>query len=501
MDHSFLRSHPGAYQLTLLHIVDTSVGGGWSTVVPSKSPDPYAISTVVEFVTFMGHSSVILQSDAGPDVSLLTERVAARLRESGITVTSRCAQVASHGAQGHVESWVAKVSAHVRTLKMQLESRLGRCLFSDEEMVTWLVRHSAYLLFAYGEGSRGGSPYFRKFGCVPGGTLCEVGETVLAHLPLSNNRPKLQGRWIRGYWLGKTLRDGGHLIAIPDAQGRLQVGTYRSIRRLSADQAWTQIENVSRLHALPWALGATSRAVDRQNAHRPVVTPAVPPSVAPAAVASSPTVSPPNPVAASRRSAKERPPGWTRTEGCSGCTQHSGAGYRHSVTCQQRQSAMWQEAERAAVSAGVPPVPTGSASADAGASAGISASASASASAEATNLKRGPESSDVDRRVRFSSSSSSSSSSSGSQLPQTTSTDSTDVTSSSSSSSSSAGVPQSSRATPDAMMSSSTPLSVPSQPVTLSPSSSSSSSTPSSSVFKPSTRIVGKRSVEEVEDL
>jgi hypothetical protein len=53
-DYSFLRSHPSSYQLTVMHIIDCSVGGGWSAVVPSKSPSQYSQLTYISLLLIFG---------------------------------------------------------------------------------------------------------------------------------------------------------------------------------------------------------------------------------------------------------------------------------------------------------------------------------------------------------------------------------------------------------------------------------------------------------------
>jgi len=84
-----MRSHPGAFQLTILHIIDVDTGGGFSSVVPSKSPSPVHMNLVTDFIKFMGYGAVTIQTDPGADISALITSAAASLRSAGIVVGTR----------------------------------------------------------------------------------------------------------------------------------------------------------------------------------------------------------------------------------------------------------------------------------------------------------------------------------------------------------------------------------------------------------------------------
>ena len=58
------------------------------------------------------------------------------------------------------------------------------------------------------------------------------GETVLGFLKQTHEGA---AQWTKGVWLGKTLSNDVHIIAIPGAQ---QLFVTRSVRRLSASKAW-----------------------------------------------------------------------------------------------------------------------------------------------------------------------------------------------------------------------------------------------------------------------
>ena len=64
------------------------------------------------------------------------------------------------------------------------------------------------------------------------GRLAMFGETVLGFLKQTH---KGAPQWTKGVWLGKTLSNDVHIIAVPGAQ---QLFVTRSVRRLPASKAW-----------------------------------------------------------------------------------------------------------------------------------------------------------------------------------------------------------------------------------------------------------------------
>ena len=72
------------------------------------------------------------------------------------------------------------------------------------------------------------------------GTLLEVGESVLAHLPevgkgSGNSAPKLADRWKSAVWLGKSDLTDVHLVRTDE--GFVDA---RSVRRL-AEHSWSEV--------------------------------------------------------------------------------------------------------------------------------------------------------------------------------------------------------------------------------------------------------------------
>ena len=119
-------------------------------------------------------------------------------------------------ANGLAEAGIRSVEGQVRVLKAALEGRYNLTAHHSEHVMAWLVDHAATLLYRYGPGRDGKSPYHLLKGKPPSQPIAEFGECVLyrphkgAHVA-----GKLNDRLKEGVWLGISARSGEHFIGTP----------------------------------------------------------------------------------------------------------------------------------------------------------------------------------------------------------------------------------------------------------------------------------------------
>ena len=129
-------------------------------------------------------------------------------------------------AQGSVERFHRTLMGQVRAIKLQLENNYGIKLNSKHPIMTWLVKHSAYLLNRYSIHSEGNTSYYRRWGKKHKTPICEFGETVLYMLPTAKHMPKMEARFYPAIWLGKDTSTNENIIGISN-----KVVKARTIRR------------------------------------------------------------------------------------------------------------------------------------------------------------------------------------------------------------------------------------------------------------------------------
>ena len=100
-------------------------------------------------------------------------------------------------------------------------------------LLPWLVRFSGWLLTTFHTQPDGHSAFYKITGAEYGHAVVPFGETVMVR----EARPvdtKLNPRWKRGIWLGRTTTSNENIVATED-------GTVvsRTVRRLPPAARWT----------------------------------------------------------------------------------------------------------------------------------------------------------------------------------------------------------------------------------------------------------------------
>ena len=171
-----------------------------ATVVPRKGPDPYAVRRLGQDLTqIYGYKRVVLKSDQEQAIKKLKSQVRLDF-DLEIPEEQSCAYDSQSNAE--VENSIQQVEGQIRTVKLQLEHRLGDKLPIDSPLLPWLVRHSGATLSRYQKGTDGQTAYRRLRGRPFNRTVTEFGECIWYYVPKSGHRGKIDARWNDGVFLG-----------------------------------------------------------------------------------------------------------------------------------------------------------------------------------------------------------------------------------------------------------------------------------------------------------
>ena len=120
----------------------------------------------------------------------------------------------------------------VRTFTCDLKKKLGKTIRGDSPIVSWMIRHAAYVLNRFAPRPSGRTPHEElKMVRFVAPLLC-FGESVIARKSgVPDNR--LSTAWATGIWLGKRTETGEHIIGT--SAGIIRA---RTIRRRPDELQW-----------------------------------------------------------------------------------------------------------------------------------------------------------------------------------------------------------------------------------------------------------------------
>ena len=143
--------------------------------------------------------------------------------------TKRFAPNYSSNSLGRVVQEQRQLYAQTRALRLQLGQDYQTAVTSDHLIMTWLVRHAAWLLNRYVVHEDGKTSYERRWTTRFNSGLCTFGECVNYKLQVASRQGprKLDAQWDQGLWLGKDPFSNEALVST----GEGSVTKARSIRR------------------------------------------------------------------------------------------------------------------------------------------------------------------------------------------------------------------------------------------------------------------------------
>ena len=154
-------------ELPGLQVKDEHSGAVWSSAVPAKGVDQYAINFVVACLNECGYTRIILKSDDEPAIKALKESVKGATK---VEVVLEEAKTGDHQSNGSVEQAVNETKKQVRAMKSWLEEKLEISINDRHAILTWLARHANFLITRYRVGQDG-----KTGDCVPFEERCFQG--------------------------------------------------------------------------------------------------------------------------------------------------------------------------------------------------------------------------------------------------------------------------------------------------------------------------------------
>ena len=145
-DYFFLGSSQGDDDetRTCLALYDTRTGTTWSSTVPRKGGgDAYSIRLAVDFLDGLGIQDGILRTDGEPSILDWAKQV--KKAWKGKLVLEASAR-GSAESKGGIERSIQTIQGMVRTLKLDLEERLGTTLETTNPVLAWLVRRGGLVV-------------------------------------------------------------------------------------------------------------------------------------------------------------------------------------------------------------------------------------------------------------------------------------------------------------------------------------------------------------------
>ena len=251
-DFGFASRLDGEETSCALYIHDRDTGAMHVIPTPAKGGKylNYLCTEFCRFLIWIGHTTVALKCDQEPSTLSVLEAVKKTCRALGIRTLTETVPAGSHASNGAAEVTVKVIRQYANLLIDQLEKGcgLGQTIGCHHPLYHWALLHSAWVHNRF-VVRRGQTAYELCADRVYTGRLALFGESVLGFLKRST---KGSPQWTRGVWLGKTLSNDVHILALP---GSPQLFVTRSVRRFP--KPW-RMEDIGAVEACPWSFGYAS---------------------------------------------------------------------------------------------------------------------------------------------------------------------------------------------------------------------------------------------------
>ena len=145
----------------ILVIHDRRTKMKYARMVEAKGQHWYSQITLVRIIRQLGYNRIILKSDGERSIVSLKEEVAKELKNEHIEVVLEESPTGSSGSNGEVERAIREIQGQIRTMKIALESRIGKTIESTSNILPWMVTQAAALLSRIQKGADGRTAYER----------------------------------------------------------------------------------------------------------------------------------------------------------------------------------------------------------------------------------------------------------------------------------------------------------------------------------------------------
>ena len=323
--------------LTVLVMTETMCHSIWAYACESKgSGEQWIIEQILEDLETIGISEerIILKTDQESSMTDIQKAIAKARAGHGTALEN--SRVGDSDSNGKVERAIQDLCGLVRTLRSDLESKIGSKVHLDNPAVPWIIRHAGHLINLCRVRDNGRTAFQLMKGRRTNAKLVPFGESVLFKIPKTDHRVgKFEDRWEAGCWVGFLTRTGEHLVAT--GKGVFKVST---VMRRPIDKRWspTMVSEIVGTPAEP-VPGAANRRITAfakkhrlEPAEKVVYVPMQEPEVEPRRAKVQKT------------DVDEHGP----TEKCPGCRAHTTGKYRakHTDECRKRFETILSESVR-----------------------------------------------------------------------------------------------------------------------------------------------------------
>ena len=246
-DYAVAGTHQGQPHFDFMVGTDMSTGAAWaSTVLIKSKEDPYIVSSILSWLSELGHSKVIIQSDGEPASEVVMRMVqskGAMMEHPPCEIIQQQSQRYSHQSNGGAERMVQTIRDQIKAYKIQIEKNSRITIKADSPLLTWLPRHAAWQCTTFHKRQDSTTTAYEKIRHMSyQSPILLVGEAVACRRPgaLVN---KLESSWLEGIWLGRDSKTDEHLIGTPNGMVRS-----RALKRRVERRRW----DTTLLNAMIW---------------------------------------------------------------------------------------------------------------------------------------------------------------------------------------------------------------------------------------------------------
>ena len=141
---------------------NSSTGCLGATVVDRKGASDNVSSFLTAFIKSLGFKRILVRFDNERSLLSLIERVMNNL--TGVELVQMTSPEGDHAANGLADVGVREIKAQTRTLRSQLEQRLGNRIDEKDPLMSWIPRHAANCVSRYKLMDDGRTPDQRRCG-------------------------------------------------------------------------------------------------------------------------------------------------------------------------------------------------------------------------------------------------------------------------------------------------------------------------------------------------
>jgi len=248
----------GKTQVVFLAVKDRKTKAIAAHAMPCKGRgDGYPVERVVRTLDEWGRADIALKSDGEPAIKDLERAI--KMRRGEDTQLEEAPR-GEHQANGEVERAVGEIAGMVRTLKVELEKRIGEKIATMRPIVKWMVEYSGAMVTRFRIGEDGKTAYERLKGRKFKKELVEFGESVMYEVyETKAKKDKSEDRFRVGTYVG--FKTNSHEYWVATEAG--DVTKTNTIKRRPPSERWNA-EAVRGVRGVPWDTGEKKARVSQE---------------------------------------------------------------------------------------------------------------------------------------------------------------------------------------------------------------------------------------------